>query len=314
MCSKTHALLMSGCLLFSYSMKEHRNIHNVIILLLTIILFASCDSTGSSEQPPTIELGDPATIVTETDSQYLRDFVVDLKLSDKPVQIAQAEPEQQEQAAQTTTPDTPQQQAEPTEPTTAGEPTRENLLTQKGLKVPFPQVKMFIPNIETRTYQKFNFETAYGASYEITDGKLDGNHLVLSSKGTINAVYMRYQTIIVARNKLGMLPLESLRKTTDWKKITGEKGVYKIELPEGKLERIKVSNQAISRAVTRAARDRNWTASGRRQWLNSVRRVNSTNQKPLGPELRAVMWKVVGKDENGRPFQRQLRMDVPIKP
>ncbi|MCB0700646.1 MAG: hypothetical protein H6551_08950 [Chitinophagales bacterium] len=295
-------------------MKGNRNIHVTVIILLSTFWLAGCDSTGSSQQPPSIKMGDPSTIVTETDSQYLQDFVVDLKLADRPVQTVQEQPEESPQQPQADTTTTVAHQPEPAQPTaTPGEPTRADLLAKKGLKVPFPQVQLFIPNIDTRTYQKFNFETAYGASYELTEGKLDGNHIVIGSKGTISAVYMRYQTIIVARNKLGMLPLETLRKTTEWEKIKGDKGVYKIDLPDNKLERIKVSNKAIRNAVTRATRDRNWTANGRRQWLNAVKRVNSTNQKPLGPELRAVMWKVVGKDENGRPFQRQLRMDIPIK-
>ncbi len=290
-------------------MSQLRKISGYVSLLISGLLFNACDSTGSSEEPPEIVMGDPATIVTETDSHYLQDFVVDLNLADKrPVTIAEEKPE--EPAQETATQEQPEQPAETTIP--SGKPTKASLMARKGLKAPFPQVQMYIPDIETRTYQKFNFESAYGASYEITDGKLNGNYLVLNTKGEITNVYIRYQTIIVARNELGMLPVESLRAVSDWKKIQGDDGVYKIEGLDGKLERSKASNRAIRNAVVKAARDRNWSSGGRQQWLNSVKNVKSTNQKPLAPELRAVMWKVIGKDENGRPFQRQLRIDVPI--
>lgn len=286
-------------------MRQYKNIRSIILAIVASGIFlSSCDSTGSSEAPPPINMGDPATIVTETDSQYLTDLVTDLNMTDRrPVTIA-------EEKADTAKEETPTQEED--KPILPSQPTQGNLMAQDGLKVPFPQVTMFIPKIETRTYQKFNFETAYGASYEITDGELDGNYLVLQSKGEITDVYVRHQSIIVARNELGMLPIESLKEMSEWKKIKGDNGVYKID-EVNKLVRKKASNKSIRNAVDRAARERNWSAGGRRQWVNNVRNVKSTSQKPLAPELRAIMWKVIGKDENGRPFQRQLRIDVPIK-
>ena len=104
------------------------------------------------------------------------------------------------------------------------------------MKAPFPQVTFFIPGIDTKTYREPNLEADYGASYELTEGSLVGNTITITG-AEINDVYMRYQTIIVARNDLGTLPLESLRKLTDWKKVSGNNGVYKIQgLEPGKLQ------------------------------------------------------------------------------
>lgn len=273
----------------------------ILILILFTALLSSCDSNSDHSAPP-IEMGDPATIVTERDSQYLKDLVVDLNLAPRPVTIAEEQPA----AAKDSTP-------APNIPPT--QPTKTELMTGSGLKVPFPQVTLYIPNIETKTYQKINFETDYGASYEITAGELDGNQLVVDGHGEISDVYMRYQTIIVARNNLGMLPLESLRELTDWKKVTGKNGIYKIEgLEPGKLKYVKVSNRAIRNAVSRATRARKYSRRGAQNWLNSVRKTKHTKDEPLHVELRSVMWKVIGKDENGRPFTRQLRIDIPVKP
>ena len=275
-------------------------------VLLSAILFASCGGNNNpTGKAPAIQMGDPATIVTETDSQYLTDIVTDLNMSSsRPVTIASKE-EAPAPAADTNA---------VTQETPAAAPAETPMPTGQGLSVPFPQVQFFIPGIATKTYKEPNLETDYGASYELTAGELQGNTITIKG-AVIEEVYMRYQTIIVARNELGTLPLESLRKLTDWKKVKGNNGVYKIDgLQKGKLEGLKVANKAIRNAVTRDAKSRNWSRSGVQKWLNAVRRTNNTSQKPMHTELRSVMWKVNGKDANGRPFTRQLRIDVPIQP
>lgn len=272
----------------------------LLTLLVLALGLAACEGGQNSGEAPPIEMGDPATIVTETDTQYLTDIVPDLNLApERPVTIASTEGD--------TTPSNDSAQ-------TSGVIPSETITAGMGLRVPFPQVSFFVPGIDTKTYKEPNLEADYGASYELTEGTLVGNKVVIKA-AEISAVYMRYQTIVVARDKLGTLPLESLRKLTDWKKIQGNNGVYDIKgLEPGKLQGIKVSNKAIRRAVSRDARRRNWTSSGVRQWQKLVRNTRSTSQKPLHIELRSVMWKVTGKDENGRPFTRQLRIDVPIAP
>ncbi len=276
-----------------------------ILLLLLPALSACNDSDNPTGQAPPIKMGDPATIVTETDSQYLADVVADLKMNTgRPVTIASTKPD----STPAVVADTAQA------PTPAAETVATAPPTGKGLQVPFPQVEFFIPDIATKTYKEPNLETDYGASYELTEGTLRDNKIYIKG-AQIDEVYMRYQTIIVARNNLGTLPLESLRKLTDWKKQKGNNGVYEIEgLEPNKLQGLKVSNKAIRNAVTRDAKSRNWSRSGVQKWLNAVRNTRNSTQKPLHTELRSVMWKVTGKDANGRPFTRQLRIDVPIAP
>lgn len=273
-----------------------------ILLLLLPVLSACNDSDNPTGQMPPVKIGDPATIVTETDPQYLVDIVPDLNLNTgRPVTIASTQPDSIPPAADTA-------QASATETVATAAP------AGKGLKVPFPQVEFFIPGIETKTYKEPNLETDYGASYELTEGTLVGNKIYIQG-ADIENVYMRYQTIIVARNNLGTLPLESLRKLTEWEKQKGNNGVYEINgLDPNKLQGLNVSNKAIRNAVSRDAKSRNWTRSGIQKWLNSVGNVKNSTQQPLHTELRSVMWKVNGKDANGRPFTRQLRIDVPIAP
>ncbi len=276
------------------------------VLFFVTILLSACGGSNPTGQAPPIKMGDPATIVTETDSQYLADVVTDLNMTSmRPLAAATKKDTVAAVTTDTSKPVTETVAAAPAENTTHA--------TGKGLTVPFPQVKLFIAGIETRTYKEPNLETDFGASYELVSGDLQGKQLIAEGKDIEN-VYMRYQTIVVARDKNGVLPLESLKKLTDWKKINGKNGAYKIDgLQKNKLEGIKVSNKSIRNAVTRDAKALRLSRNATQQWLNSVRKTNNTNQKPLAIELRSVMWKVTGKDANGRPFQRQLRIDIPVK-
>jgi len=48
------------------------------------------------------------------------------------------------------------------------------------------------------------------------------------------------------------------------------------------------------------------------EWLRTVRNVRAANQKPLVIMLRSIMWKIDGKDADGKPISRQIRIDMPI--
>lgn len=270
------------------------------------VFFTACGgSNNPTGQAPPVKLGDPATIVTETDSQYLADVVTDLNMNARPLPVTVTKKDTVATISKDTT--------KPAETVAAAPAENNTKAAGKGLNVPFPQAKMFIADIQTKTYKEPNLETDFGASYELVEGKLDGKQLVVEGKN-IEAVYMRYQTVVVARNKNGVLPLESLKKLTDWKKVQGKNGTYKITgLSDSKLEGVKVSNKAIKNAVSRDAKNARLSRAATQQWLNAVRNTSNTSQKPLNVELRSVMWKVTGKDANGRPFQRQLRIDIPIQ-
>lgn len=256
----------------------------------------SCNDDGKDRGP--IILGNERTIVTETDSVYLQDLVLDLDFA----------PAQEEEEKEALTDSVRYEQAKKNVVVS-----KEMMLSGGGLKVPFPQVTMFIPSITTRTFQEQDLKKAHGASYQITSGDLDNNYLILQG-AKIKEVAMRYQTVIMVKNDLGMLELTSLRKLTDWKTMDGKNGMYNLEeLNIKTLDYTKVSNKAIRNAVNRATKSKRMRRSAQISWENSVKNVNSTNQKPLYPVIRAVMWRVRGIDKDGNHFQKQLRIDIPVR-
>lgn len=247
-------------------------------------------------------LGDPATIVTETDSQHLKDMVTDLS----PV-IPEPAPTTETPTQNTDT--TKKQEVITTAP--VEKPTEAAAPQGKGLTVAFEPVTVFIPNIETKTYRNQDPKKGSGASYQLIDGNLNNNQLKIS-EGNVTKVSQRYQTVVILKNSLGTLQLDALSNTTEWKELKGNKNTYTISgLDARKLEYADADASDIRKAVERALRAHRIAKRKHAEWLNSVRHTRDANQAPLKVVLRSVIWKIEGKDAKGKVYQKQLRIDLP---
>ena len=118
---------------------------------------------------------------------------------------------------------------------------------------------------------------------------------------------------MVLKNELGMLPLETLTSTTSWTPLKGMNNIYQISgLDEKSLEYPDVNRNEIRNAISKATRRRHMSRRKMQEWESSVRNVRAANQKPLFVVLRSVMWKIDGKDADGKIFSKQIRIDIPL--
>lgn len=276
------------------------SLRNIFIAIVSI-LFLSCGGNQKHTNGP-IVLGDSSTIVTETDPKYLSDFVDDIQLQ-KPV--IDTTPAIKEELPQ---PEVAKTETEPVPDKT--QVAQEQPSTKNGLNVPFKEVTVFIPNIETRSYRNQNLEKANGASYQLTGGKLNGNQLQVSG-ATITRVSQRYITKVIAKNELGTLELDALNNTTEWTPLKGNGKTYTITGLNRPIAK-KVTPAQIRLAVSRAAKNKRMSRQNIQKWERAVRSVRSLNQKPFTLVIRSVMWKIDGKDAKGKNFQKQLRVDLPV--
>ncbi len=266
---------------------------SAVSLGLIVILCGSCKEEKTSRGP--IVLGDSSMIVTETNPEYLTDYVEDLQLRTR--------------VNDTLIVDTTSSYTAPAESTA----NLETSPVDDGLHIPFKEITVFIPDIKVRTFKEQDPAKSYSMSYMLTEGRLKGNHLRISG-ATIKSVSQRYQTSIVARNSYGTLILESLNHLTDWTNLSGDGTTYNITgLDATKLKHNNPTPATLKRAVSRAARLARIRRQRTAQWERAVRNVRSVNQKPFDVELRAVMWRIQGTDDQGKAFEKQVRMDLPIR-
>lgn len=282
-------------------------------LFAASLLIASCNYNGNSGNQRPIILGDSATIVTETDSQNLKDFVTDLHPTESTTTESDTSAKTDTTSQQLASTSTPaQQQPQTKTPTPAPQAKEEKEKpVGSGLNVAFKDVTVYIPNIVTRSTHSQNPQRSNGATYEFVSGNLNGNQIKLSGSGTAT-VAQRYGTMVVIKNDLGVLPLENLTTTTNWQPLRGRNNNYVISgLEPSRLTYPKASPGAIRNAVIKAARRQRMSRRQEQEWVSSIRNVRTANQRPLITVLHNVEWKIQGRNAKGQQYQKQLRIDIP---
>ncbi len=277
----------------------------VVVVAAVVCLFSCKDSPSKNHGP--IVLGDSSTIVTENDPAQLQDMVTDLK----PVltsSVKKDTTDEDNHTAATPKADTPKKTAVAVAPP---KPAAAQPVTGNGLRADFTETTVLITNVNGKIAGKADLHRANGAVYTMTSGTLNGSLIKVS--GNITKVSQRYQTMVVVKNELGTLPVESLASTTNWQPLKGTGNTYRIAGLESKsLDEPDGNRNTIRNAVGKAAKRHHMSRKKVQEWENSVRNARETNQKPLYVTLRSVMWKIDGKDDKGRMFSKQIRIDIPM--
>ncbi len=269
------------------------------ILLVAVagsFFLGGCDNSSSNKKSAgkSIVMGDPSTIVTENDSTYLRDMVADLR----PGELTAIADSVRASLVDTTKKVDTVAKAEPA-------PAQNT----SGLSVEFKEVTVNIPGIKAKAAAKQeDLQKASGATYQLTEGKLDNSSLQVSG-ATVTNVSMRYLSDVSIKNSLGTLPLDALSSTTGWKTIKGN-NTYEISIPSGsQIQTARINQGTVRNAINKAARNKRMNRKTQQQWTNSVKNVRGA-QKPIVVSVRAVMFKIDGKDKAGKSFSKQVRIDL----
>jgi hypothetical protein len=288
-------------LVHSYQKRMNTRLTYVAALAAAVFL-GSCESRPEKNHGA-IVLGDSSSIVTENDPQRLKDLVTDLQPA--------ATEEDKESDNKPTPADTAKVQAKPAAAAPAQQPAQQALPNVPGLKAEFKDVTVLIPGLSVKQAGRANLEKANGTVYTLQGGEINGN--TLKTSGNVTKVSQRYQTVVLMKNDFGTLTLDDLSVTTGWQELPGSNGTYKIAgLDARSLRGPDADAGDIRDALNRAARRRRWSRRKTQELLNELRHVRGINQRPLSLVLRSVMWKIDGKDAQGRQFSKQVRVDIPL--
>lgn len=274
------------------------NLH-IVVAAAMLVSFTACQSGVNKSHGP-IVIGDSATIVTETDSKYLEDFVTDIQQNTPDTTAPSVSTTSAKDTAQAATAPKEQPKPQPVAQAPKG----------NGLTVEFKDITVFIPGVSSKNNNSRH--NGNSAAYGLSGGELNGNQLQISG-GTVQKVTQRYTTSVILDNDLGTFVLEQLNHTSAWTPLKGNGSNYYITgLDDRHLEHSNASANAIRTAVQRAAKAKRLSRKKENELLGSVRNVKSVNQKPLEVVLRTVIWQIEGKDAKGKSFRKELRIDLPI--
>ncbi len=280
----------------------------VFLFTVTVIAFASCNNANNKASHGAIVLGDSSTIIYEADSQYLKDFVADIHLQ-------QPAPPPEDTVVATATP-APSTGDDTTQPRIVASNTTQPTATATvpqgtGLSIDFEELKVFIPNISTRSFSR-NPVNKNGASFQLTAGQLNGNQIKISG-ATISKISQRYQTSVVVKSRNLNAVLSSLNYTSNWEMLKGNSAAFMISgLDEKQLKYTAANGAQISGALKNAMRGKRYSNKKEREIMAELSGISSVTQAPLKVVLRTVIWQIEGKDKDGRAFKKELRLDMII--
>jgi hypothetical protein len=265
---------------------------------ITLVFAASCGDPSGQGSRGAIQLGDPSTIVTETDSQYLRDDVMDIEprsaTRDSVVVAVQAAPKPK--AADTSSAPKPQPQVK-----------------EAGYTIAFNDTKIVLTGLQLKDGRRQNPERDNGLTYTLGSGNLPSARLMVYGAKNVT-VKQRYQSQLMLKSALGQVDLRDLGLyTSGWNTLpagnSGEARAFNLNSLNN-ITYSAVTNDKIKRATDRELRNRRTSSRTIQNWMKEIRRVRSAQDKPCDIILDNVQWQISGTDAKGKPFQKTVRLDV----
>jgi len=256
---------------------------------------SACNGTGPGKGRGPIVLGDPSTIVTEADSQYLQNMVPDPAFDAAP-EARTATPARDTAVVRT---DTPARLAQPATPTNAAAPAA-------GLTADFGTVQIILPGVEARGGNKM-LKGASSAAFTLSGTSFGGTSVAVRG-GTPKRIQQRtgYSAVVDAGGRTVLLS-ELGTQYSAWQTLTGRGGDY--SLAKQNAPSFGASASAVRSAVQKAARRQRLSRTEEQKLLSGAKAVGSG---PVRAVPRAFVWRIEGTGTDGKAYTKEVRLDVPL--
>ncbi len=260
------------------------------------VLVSACGNNTELKNRGPIVLGDPSTIVTEKDSQYLKDEVMDLVPSQR-LQVDTAVTLSRKPERTTVSADT----VKPAEQTASGH------------TISFGTTKFVFAGLQAKDARRQNADRDNGLTYTLRSGNPASAKLYVYGIKNVT-VKQRYQSRLMLKSGLGSVDLRDLGLyTSGWNNINPAQSGSTATIGLSGLNNIgysQVNNNKIRNAADRELRKRRTNSRTIQNWMKEIRKVRNANDAPCDIILDNVQWQISGTDANGRPFQKTIRLDV----
>lgn len=258
-----------------------------------LLLTSACTYTGSQTANAPIVMGDSSTIVTETDSQYLRSVFSDYETT-LPV----------EKEALPATPPKADTVATPPPAETAVTPLKSQ--NGPGLAIDFGDFNVFIENLRVRN-EDASAKGSKSVAYASDGSAFKPKNLIVTGVPTASLKQKADFELVVNTGK-ELLPLPALGKqSTGWQTISGKEGSFRLAAPSE--PSFKITPATVKSAAQQAARKARMASKDQTALLNRLGRLKKVDGDLLQPRTVATLWQVTAKDAKGRSVTKEIRVD-----
>ncbi len=255
----------------------------LLLPLSACLFFASCTSSGIKSPSAPIVMGDSSTIVTETDTKYLKSAFADYTSS-----VSE------------------EQEALPEIPQPAASAPEKKLLSGGGVTADFGEMQVFISNLKVRNADA-DGKGKSSLSYSSDGSAFNARNLTVAGASRA-AVKQKtdYQISLVADDE--KLLLTALGKqSTGWKTLSGDGETFTVTSLQG--PEISLNNSALRRAAQQALRTANTDRQTEKEILRKLNNANKTDGETLLAKPMATIWQITAKGAKGKTETREIRVD-----
>ena len=264
-----------------------------------LLLGASCGSNSGTRGMGPIILGDSSTIITEKDSQYLKDDVMDI--------------EPRRAAAPDTAVSLPPKKDEPVLPAKDTVATIKKVQEEPGFAVSFGDAKLVFSGLKLKDGRKQNPVQDNGLTYSLHSGNLGSAKVFVYGAKNIS-IKQRYQTRLTLKSDLGTVDLRDLGLyTSGWNTLPSGNSGNAPHFALSSLNNVtysQVNNNKIKNALDRELRKHRTNSRTIQSWMKEIKRVRSAGDEPCDIILDNVQWQVSGTDAHGKTFHKNIRIDA----
>ncbi len=272
--------------------------NHIYIAAFILLLTASCGEPANKQGKGPIVLGDSATIITEKDSQYLKDEVMDIEPRNKVVV---------DTTVAVPTPKTETAAHHKDAEATKKEP------EEQGQSIDFGGAKVVLTGLKLKEPHRQNPAQENGLTYSLSSGNLGSAKLIVYGAKNIT-VKQKYQSRLVLKSDLGTVDLRDLGLyTSGWNNVPGNAAGNSQSFALSALHRLafsQVNNNKIRNAADRELRKRRTNSRTIQNWLKEIRKTRSATDDPCEIMLDNVQWQISGTDEKGKAFHKTIRVDA----
>lgn len=271
-----------------------------------LIAASSCNNQDTTTTAQPITLGDSSMIVTETDSQYLKNVVDDIEpvaQTNKPT----APPKIDTPVAAPPAPVAKTVDTTPA-PTTAPASVTNNSKNDFVLNIK-NNTQIVFKNIATREFKNQNPETQHDLSYLIINGSFEKSQLEIQN-GTLTDLQYKVATTYYIKTSQGEIELTGLKgETSDWQKLPTKGNTA--SLPSATLKNNKtIPTAQLQAAIEKAINNKRYKASVKDQLRKELAGVKSINHNLISLKATHQQLTIAGKDSKGANFKKIIRFDL----
>lgn len=243
----------------------------------------------------TIVFNDSSTIVTEKDSQYLKDEFTELEVKAPPAEVT-----------------VPTQNKVNKDSVAASAPNNNAIMNQSGLMIDYGTFKILLPGINIKEYKKQDPANSHGVSYQVIGGNLSKSQLVISGVKNMH-ISQRYQSNLTLEDNSQTLNLKNMgRFISDWEDLKVQQKGNQFVANLGNLNTLdfkQFSNSTLKNAVQKELHSKRANSQIVKDWMKAISSVHSAKDDPCEVKLDNVQWKLTGTDNQGKTINKLIRID-----